>query len=776
MIRPGMGQPVPRREDKRFITGTGRYIDDIAAPAATHAVVVRSPHAHANLGSIDSAAAQVAPGVLAVLTCADAESDGLGGLGIRALPPGFGGPDAVWPMRPVLAADRVRYVGDPVALVIAETLDAAKDAAELVEVTYDVLTATATLDAAVSADAIAIWDEAPGNICLRHEIGDVDAANAAFASAPHVVSVSVINNRLSATPIEPRGALGVYDPVNDRYTLRTSAQNPHRVREILAETVFGIPETQLRVVAGDVGGGFGMKGPAFPEEALVLWASRRVGRPVKWIADRGESFISDSHARDQHWQAELALDRDGAIFAIRARADFALGAYLAGSSHVPVLLAADILPSVYHCPAFHIATRGIFTNAPTTSPYRGAGQPEAIYVMERLIDRAAEAVGLSSEEIRRRNYIRPDAMPHTTPTGQIYDGGDFNAVTEKAMALADYFGFRRRREESEKSGKLRGFGISYFIEITAIQGDRMEIRFDPSGGVTVLAGTFSHGQGHETIFPQLVAEWLGVAMDRIRLVQGDTDRVAYGRGTFASRSMTIGGSALRAAADEVIEKGKRIAGYLLEAAEDDIEYSDGRFIVAGTDQSVAMEEVAKAAHKSMGLPPDLGVGLEGRGTFAPTMPNYPNGCHLCEVEVDPETGSVDVARYTAVDDVGRAVNPLLLAGQVHGGVAQGIGQALLEDIVFDPESGQMLTASFLDYAMPRADDLPMISFDHHDIPCMTNPLGVKGAGEAGCVGAPPAVINAVLDALKPLGVDDIAMPAKPERVWRAIQGVDASVD
>jgi aerobic carbon-monoxide dehydrogenase large subunit len=771
MIRPGIGQPVTRREDKRFLIGAGRYVDDVPVSNAAHAIVVRSPHAHAHahVRSIDIADAQRVEGVLAVLTGEDVAADGLGGLGIRGLPSGFGGANAVWPTRPILALGRVRYVGDPVALVIAETIEAAKDAAERVEASYDVLPAMATPDAAVSADAVAIWDEAPGNISFRHEIGDAVAVDAAMAKAAHVVNVSIDNNRLSANPIEPRGAIGEYDPIDERYTLRTSAQNPHRVREILADSVFGIPETDLRVVAGDVGGGFGMKGPAFPEEALVLWAARRVGRPVKWIAERGESFISDAHARDQHWEAELALDQNGKILAVRARADFALGAYLVGSSHVTILLATEILPSVYRCPAVHIATRGVFTNATPTSPYRGAGQPEAIYVMERLIERAAEATGLSSEEIRRRNYIEPEAMPYTTQTDQVYDGGEFDAVTTKAISLADQTGFASRREEAERNGKLRGFGISYFIEITAIQGDRMEIRFDPSGSVTVLAGTFSHGQGHETVFPQLVAEWLGVAMDRIRLVQGDTDRVAYGRGTFASRSMTIGGSALRAAADEVIAKGRRISGHILEAAVDDIEFAEGRFTVAGTDQFVTIAEVAKEAHAPMGLPPELGVGLEGQGSFAPTMPNYPNGCHLCEVEVDPETGNVDIVRYTAVDDVGRAINPLLLAGQVHGGVAQGIGQALLEDVVFDRESGQMLSASFLDYAMPRADDLPMIDFGHHDVPCQTNPLGVKGAGEAGCVGAPPAVMNAILDALKPLGVSDIAMPATPERVWRAIR-------
>ncbi|NQU69087.1 MAG: xanthine dehydrogenase family protein molybdopterin-binding subunit, partial [Rhodospirillales bacterium] len=528
MIRPGIGQPVPRREDIRFLSGTGRYVEDFAVPAVTHAIVVRSPHAHAKVRSVHTAAAQRSAGVLAVLTGADANADGLGGLGIRGLPTGFGGPDAVWPLRPVLAADRVRYVGDPVALVIAETVDAAKDASELVEAAYDVLPAAATPDAAVLADAVAIWDDAPENICFRHEVGDAAAVNAAMAAAKHVIRISIRNNRLSANPIEPRGAIGSYDATDDRYTLRTSAQNPHRVREILADSVLGIPETGLRVVAGDVGGGFGMKGPVFAEEALVLWASRRVGRPVKWIADRSESFMSDAHGRDQIWQAEMALDRVGNILAIRANADFALGAYLAGSSHVPILLATEIFPSVYRCPAVHVAARGIFTNAPTTSPYRGAGQPEAIYVVERLIERAAEATGMTSEEIRRRNYIHPEAMPYTTPTGQVYDGGEFNTVTEKAMLLADHANFGLRRTDSERRGRLRGFGISYFIEITAIQGDRMEIRLDPSGAVTVLAGTFSHGQGHETVFPQLVSDWLGVSMERIRLVQGDTDRVAYG--------------------------------------------------------------------------------------------------------------------------------------------------------------------------------------------------------------------------------------------------------
>ena len=769
MERPGIGSSVRRREDGRFLVGAGRYVDDIPVPGVAHAVVVRSAHAHAKLRCVKTDDARRLPGVVAVFTGADVEADGLGGLGLRGVPPGFGGPDAFLPVRPLLAADRVRHVGDPVSLVVAETLAIAKDAAELVSVDCEALPAAVTVSAAASPDATPIWREAPGNICLRHEVGDAAATDSVFAGAALVVSIAVRNNRLSANPIEPRGAVGVYDPVEGRYTLRTSAQNPHRIREVLADSVFRVPETAIRVVAGDVGGGFGMKGPVFPEDALVLWAARRLGRPVKWIAERGESFVSDVHGRDQIWQGEMALDESGSILGLRASVDFSFGAYLVGTSHVPLLLATGILPSVYRCPAFHVAARGVFTNTNTTSPYRGAGQPEAIYLVERLIERAAAATGLAPDAIRRRNYIRPDEMPLATPAGHTYDSGDFAAAMEKALTLADRAGFEARRAEAARRGRLRGFGFAYFIEITALHGDRVEIRLDPSGGVTVLPGTFSHGQGHETVFAQLAADWLGVPMDRVRVLQGDTDRVAYGRGTYASRSTTIGGAALRAASDAVIARGKQFAAHLLEAAEADIDFSDGVFSVAGTDRSVPIAAVAAAAYAPAGLPAALGVGLEGAGSFAPESPNYPNGCHVCEVEIDPETGRIEVVGYTAVDDVGRAVNPLLLAGQVHGGVAQGIGQALMENIAFDARSGQMLTASFLDYAMPRADDLPPIAFGHHDTPCRTNPLGVKGAGEAGCVGAPPAMVNAVLDALKPLGVEDIGMPATPERVWQAIR-------
>jgi carbon-monoxide dehydrogenase large subunit len=766
--RPGIGSSVRRREDPRLLTGGGRYVDDFSAPDLAHAVVVRSPHAHARLLSVDGTAAASMPGVLAVLIGADAAADGLGGLGARGVPPGFGGPKAFWPQRPVLASDRVRYVGEPVALVVAETLHAASDAAEAVAVDYEVMKAMPTVASALADGAGAIWDEAPDNVCYGFETGDRQKTDAAFADAAHVVSIDIVNNRLSANAIEMRGAIGSYDRHEDRYTLRSSNQTQHRTRATLCDSVFHIPETGVRVLAGDVGGGFGMKAPTYPEEALVLWAARRTGRSVKWIPSRTESFLSDAHGRDQVWRAEMAVDADGRILGIRAHADFAMGAFLFGPSHRPSMLSAAILPGAYKCGAIHVAVRGIFTNAQGTCPYRGAGQPEAIYAVERLIERAAAATGLAPDEIRRRNFVAAGDMPYATGTGQTYDSGEFGALADKALALADRDGFAARRADSESRGRLRGLGLCSFVEITAFQNDRMEIRFDPSGAATVVSGTFSHGQGHETVYPQIVSDWLGIPMESVRLIQGDTDRVSFGRGTFGSRSMTIGGAALRAAADAVIARGRTIAAHLLEAAEEDIGFADGRFFVEGTDRDMALVDVARAAY-SDGFPPALGVGLEGTGTYAPTSPNYPNGCHVCEVEVDPETGRVEILSYCAVDDVGRAINPLLLAGQVHGGVAQGIGQALLEGIVFDPDSGQALTASFLDYAMPRADDLPSFGFGHHDVPCTTNPLGVKGAGEAGCVGAPAAVVNAILDALKPLGVSDISMPATPQRVWQAIR-------
>jgi carbon-monoxide dehydrogenase large subunit len=749
-------------------------VDDLAPANLAHAVILRSPHAHARIRAIDISHATNSPGVLAILTGTDAQADGLGGIGVYRLPPGFGGPNAFWPMRPVLGLDRVRHVGDGLAIIVAETMMQARDAAERIEVDYEVLAPIISLDAAAVPDANRIWDEAQGNTCFAYELGDKHATDAIFATAAHVTRLAIRNNRLSANPLEPRGAIGLYDPLDRRFTLHSSTQAPHRTREILCRDVFHIPETAMRVVALDVGGGFGMKGPAFPEEALVLWAARKVGRPVKWVADRSESMISDMHGRDQQWWGELALDSDGRMLALRVRADHNVGSYIANAGFVPALLSGMVLASVYTCPTFHVAYRGLFTNTPVIGPYRGAGQPESALLVERLLDQAAAELNVDRRELRRRNYIPAAAMPYRTPLQQTYDSGEFEAEMDQAVELADWAGFAERKEQSQRRGRLRGIGLASFVELTAIYNDRMELRMDPSGAATIVAGTFSHGQGHETVFPQMISEWLGLPFESIRLIQGDTDRVAFGRGTYASRSISIGGSALRLAADEVIEKGKRIAAHLLEASAQDIDFKEGAFSIVGTDRVIDLPTVAKAAYGAMNLPAELGVGLEGVGGFNPEAPNYPNGCHICEVEIDPETGRVWIERYSAVDDVGRAINPLLLEGQVHGGVTQGIGQALLEAVVFDEDSGQMVSGSFLDYAMPRADDVPNFTIGLHDVPCRTNPLGVKGAGEAGCVGAPPAVINAILDALRPLGVKDIAMPATPERVWQAMRNAAAS--
>ena len=770
MSRFGVGQSVRRREDLRFLTGRACYVDDLAPFGTVHAFVLRSAHAHARILRIDVEQARGAPGVLAVLTGADAKAEGLGGISVYRLPPGFGGPRTFWPSRPVLALDRVRHLGDGVVLVIAETLAAARDASELVTIEYEQLPPAASTSAALARDSVRVWEEADGNICFAYELGERSATEAAFARAAHVVSLTLVNNRLSANPLEPRGALGLYDPLSRRFTLHSSTQAPHRTREILCRDVFRIPETSMRVIALDVGGGFGMKGPVFPEEALVLWATRKVGRPVKWIAERSESLISDMHGRDQQWNAELACDGEGRMIALRVRADHNLGAYISSNGFVPALLSGAILPSAYACPMFHISFRGVFTNTPMTGPYRGAGQPESIFLVERLLDGMATQVGLDRGELRRRNYISTTAMPYRTPLGQTYDSGEFDVVLQKALELADWEGFQRRKRESAALGRLRGIGLASFVEITAIYNDRMEIRMDPSGAVTIIAGTFSHGQGHETTFAQMVSQWLGVKFESIRLIQGDTDAVSFGRGTYASRSTAIGGACLRAAADQIIAKGRGIAAHLLESSVEDIEFRDGCFSVVGTDRSIHIEDVARCAYAALRWPNDLGIGLEGVGGFTPDAPTYPNGCHICEVEIDPETGWTTVAKYTAVDDVGRAINPLLLEGQVHGGLAQGIGQATMEAVVFDEDSGQILSGSFLDYAMPRAQDLPAFTVGMHEVPCRTNPIGVKGAGEAGCVGAPPAVINAIVHALGQFGVTDIAMPATPERVWRAIRG------
>jgi aerobic carbon-monoxide dehydrogenase large subunit len=763
----GVGQPVPRVEDPRFITGRGRYVEDFDLPQQCHGVVVMSPHAHARIKRIDSEKAKAAPGVLAVLTGADVAADRLGGFA-PPMPEDMGGPKGFRTLRAILEAEKVRAVGDRVAFVVAETVAQARDAAELIEIDYEPLRAVIGVEDAVKPGAPAVWDEAPNNVAFTLMMGNKEATDAAFAKARHVISLKLNNNRITANSIEPRAAVGQYDPGSDSYTLYSTSQNPHGTRSAVAGQVLKIPETKLRVISPDVGGGFGMKFGGYPEDALVVWASRRVGgRPVKWISTRSEALLGDTQGRDQIVTGALALDENGKILGLRVDALHAMGSHVFGAAMVVPLYAMRLSPGVYQIPAVHAVGKAVFTNTIPVAPYRGAGRPEATYLIEVLLDRAARVLNIDAVEIRRRNFIPAGAMPHKVQTGITYDSGDFVHVMDECLKLADWNGFSKRAAESKKNGKLRGRGVGYFLEEAAVFNDRMVLRFDPSGMLTILAGTHSHGQGHQTVYMQMVSEWLGVPFENIRFIQGDTDAVPMGRGTYGSRSMHVGGNALKRAADSIVEKAKPMAATMLEAAAGDIEFKDGAFRIVGTDRALPLTEVAKAFYRPAMLPPQFDVGLEASGRFAAEPPNYPNGCHVCEVEIDPETGLVTLDRYAAVDDVGRVINRLLCEGQIHGGVAQGAGQALMEAIVFD-SAGQLVTGSFQDYAMPRAADLPDITSELTEVPATTNPLGVKGAGEAGATGAPPAIVAAILDALNPIGVEHIDMPATPSRVWAAI--------
>ncbi len=772
MNKFGIGQPVPRLEDPRFITGRGRFVDDIDLPRQCYGVVVMSPHAHARIKRIDTAKARTAAGVVAVLTGADVEADKLGGL-VPLMPEDLGGPKGYRTLRPILTSDKVRAVGDRVAFVVAETLRQARDAAELVEVEYEPLPAVINVEDAVKPGAPALWGEAPDNVAFTLAMGNKEATDAAFAKAAHVVTLKLNNTRVIANTIESRAAIGVYHPDSDGYTLYNTCQHPHVSRAFIADGPLKIPENRLRVISPDVGGGFGMKNGGYPEDALVLWASRRCGgRPVKWVSTRSEAFLSDAHGRDQAVTGALALDQQGKILGLRVHALHSMGSHVFEAATVIPLSVVRLSPGVYDIPTVHAVAKAVLTNTAPTAPYRGAGRPEATFLIEQLLDRAAGVVGLDPVEIRRRNFIPAAAMPYTTQTGMTYDSGDFARVMGQCLKLADWNGFAKRAAESKKNGKLRGRGLGYFLEEAALLNERMELRFDPSGALTIIAGTHSHGQGHHTVYTQMASEWLGVPFESIRFVQGDTGQVLFGRGTKGSRSMHVGGNALRRAADAIIEKAKPMAAMMMEAAAGDIEFKGGSFRIVGTDRALPLTEVAKAFYRPVFLPPQFDLGLEASGTFAAEPPSYPNGCHVCEVEIDPQTGVVTLARYAAVDDVGKVLNPLLCEGQIHGGVAQGVGQALMERIVFDID-GQLVTGSFQDYAMPRADDFPDLLSELTEVPARTNPLGVKGAGEAGATGAPPAVISAILDALKPLGIDHIDMPATPDRVWAAINGSTA---
>jgi aerobic carbon-monoxide dehydrogenase large subunit len=770
MTKFGIGQAVRRVEDQRFTTGTGRYVGDIELPRQCYGVTVLSSHAHATIKRVDVTAARVASGVVCVLTGADAGTDKIAGIPPFFMPESWGGPKGFATTRPVLIADRVRCVGDHVAFVVAETEAQARDAAELVVVDYEPLPALVDLEAAAQPQAAKIWSDCPnGNIAVTIAFGDKAATDAAFAAAKHVASVRVVNNRVTANPIEPRCALGIYDAADGRYTLYATSQDPHSVRAAVSASLH-VPESKIRVSSPDVGGGFGMKANLYPDDILVLWAARRCGRPVKWVATRSEGLLCDNHARDQIAYAELALDANGKFLAIRSTAYQALGAYWWAAATAPLFWSLMFIPSLYDVQTVDIKTCAVFTNTGPTSVYRGAGRPEAIYLIERLVDRAAQVTGIDRVELRRRNLIRPEALPYHTPTHHTYDSGEFEKVMDKCLALADWKGFVARRRESERRGRLRGRAVTPYIELGGVMNDRMEIRFDPSGMVSIIAGTHSHGQGHATAFAQLVAEWLGVPFEAINYIQGDTEKVAFGRGTFAARSSLVGGNALRVAADAIIARGKEMASALMEAAPGDIEFDAGTYTVAGTDKRMPIGDVARAFFAVAGPVTRLGLGLDGVGTWSGVpggAPNYPNGCQVCEVEVDPETGAVRIDRFAAVDDLGMTINPMICEGQIHGGIAQGVGQALFESIVYDDGSGQLMTGSFLDYGMPRADDFPAIVSELVEIPAKTNPLGVKGIGEAGTIAAPPTVVNAVLDALSARGVEHIDMPLTPARIWQA---------
>jgi carbon-monoxide dehydrogenase large subunit len=768
-----LGRAVPRTEDFQMLLGRGRYTDDITLPRQTHLYVLRSPHAAAHLRRIDTAAGVRAPGVLAVLTGTDAEADGLGTFSSavpRKRPDGSA--NFVPPYR-VLALGRVHHVGEPVAAVVAESLAEAKDAAELIDIDWQILPSVTDTAAAAAPGAPAAWDEVPDNICFVHQLGDKAAVDAAFARAKHVVSERFHITRVAVNPLEGRTALGVWDQRDERYVLHAGLQGVHRTRVELAERIFKLPASRFRLISPDVGGGFGMKGSAFPELALVLWAAKKVERPVKWTAERSESFIADHHARDNVSDVALALDEHGTFLALRVATIANLGAYLATMGVHVATNNLGGLAGTYRTPHIHVTVTGVLSNTNATCPYRGAGRPEASYCIERIIDIAARQIGIDRIELRRRNMIPPAAMPYKTGLVFTYDSGEFEKGLDMVLALADWPGVEQRRTAAIARGKLYGVGVASVIEIAGGPADlpleeAIEIRFDPTGYATVFAGTHSHGQGHETMYRQFAGHILGLAPERVRLINGDTDLVFHGKGTFGSRSASVGGAAFLGAAQKIIEKGKLIAGHLLEASALDIEFADGRFSVTGTDRGVDLVEVAKASFVAQRLPRGMELGLDAQAVVTPPGATFPNGCHVCEVEIDPETGVARIVRYAVVDDVGRVVNPLLLKGQIHGGIAQGAGQALCETMIYDRGSGQLLTGSFMDYCMPRADDLPMLEVASNEVPAKTNPLGIKGAGEAGTVGALPAVMNAVNDALAPLGIRHFDMPASPERLWRAI--------
>ncbi|WP_027167221.1 xanthine dehydrogenase family protein molybdopterin-binding subunit [Mesorhizobium sp. WSM3224] len=774
----GVGARVARKEDRRFITGGGRYVDDMVVPGMKHAVFVRSPHAHAQIKKIDVKKAQAMPGVIGVLTGKELKADGIGNLICGWMIHSKDGTPMKMGAWSPLAVDKVRYVGDAVVIVVADTKGQARDAAEAVEITYKELKAVVDATKAIQPGAPQIHAEAENNLIFDWELGDGKATDAAIKSAAHVTRMKIVNNRLVPNAMEPRAALGHYDKAEDHYTCWTTSQNPHVARLVMSAFYNVAPENKLRVIAPDVGGGFGSKIYIYPEEIVCLWASKKTGVPVKWVADRTESFLSDAHGRDHVSTVEMAFDKDNRITGLKVDTIANLGAYMSlFSSCVPTYLYATLLSGQYNIPAIHANVRTVYTNTAPVDAYRGAGRPEATYVLERMMETAARELGMSPAELRRRNFIT--SFPHQTPVIMNYDAGDYNASLDAAMKAADYAGFTKRRSDAAKQGKLRGIGMSCYIEACGLAPssavgslgagvglwESAEVRVNAVGTIEVLTGSHSHGQGHETTFAQLVTQRFGVPIDSVSIVHGDTDKVQMGMGTYGSRSGAVGMSAIVKALDKVEAKAKKIAAHLLEADEGDIVIENGEVKVAGTDKSLPWFQVALASYTAHNLPAGMEPGLKETAFYDPSNFTFPAGCYICEVEIDPETGLTEIVQFVAADDFGNIINPMIVEGQVHGGIAQGVGQALLEGAHYD-DNGQLLTASYMDYTMPRADDLPSFTVSTSNTPCPGNPLGVKGCGEAGAIGSPPAVINAITDAL---GVVDIAMPASPATVWSAIR-------
>lgn len=775
----GIGARVARKEDKRFLTGKGRYTDDMVVPGMKYAYFVRSPYAYAKIKSIDVAAAKAMPGVIDVLDGKQLLADGIGNLICGwMIHSKDGTPMKMGAWRP-LAHETVRYVGDAVAIVIADSIGEARDASEAVSVEYEELPVVTGAVDALKPGAPQLHPEAPGNLIFDWEIGDSAAADAAIASAAHVTEIDIFNNRLSPNPMEPRATLGIYDTAEDHFTCYTTSQNPHVARLVMSAFYNVAPEHKLRVIAPDVGGGFGSKIYIYPEEVVCLWASKKTGVPVKWTADRTEAFLTDAHGRDHVSKVKMAFDKDHKIIGLKVDTIANLGAYMSlFSSSVPTYLYATLLSGQYAIPAIHANVRTVYTNTVPVDAYRGAGRPEATYLLERTVETAARELGISPAELRRKNFVR--TFPYQTPVIMCYDAGDYDASLEAAMSAADWNGFPARKAEAARRGKLRGIGMSCYIEACGIAPsaavgslgagvglwESAEVRVNAVGTVEVLTGSHSHGQGHETTFAQLVSERFGLPIDNVSIVHGDTDKVQMGMGTYGSRSGAVGMSAIVKALDKVEAKAKKIAAHLMEADESDIVIDNGELKVAGTDKSVPWFQVALAAYTAHNLPSGMEPGLKEGAFYDPSNFTFPAGCYIAEVEVDPDTGKTEIVQFVAADDFGNIINPMIVEGQVHGGIAQGIGQALLEGVHYDPQTGQLLTASYMDYAMPRADDLPSFNVSHQNTPCPGNPLGIKGCGEAGAIGSPPALINAITDAI---GNNDLNMPATPLAVWSALQ-------